>query len=219
MQRLHLLTPLLLASLAGTAQQPADTILPNKELTAVRVDNLPGKIKVHKITGFPSYASFEEGETHVCLVKGYPRGKLVYLEFYFNTGLPNMLKKKLKIHYRDVQLQLLLFKVDTGSRMGASLLDRDLRFVVKATDDGAYRVPVDSLGIVEDSLFVGLRVIGPTVKGEANLYVRMNETKNGVAYRQQTQPPFAGRWFRYTHADEFKLRVGVQVRQPISEPN
>ncbi|GAB4092126.1 hypothetical protein [Flaviaesturariibacter terrae] len=199
---------LALSHLTGSGQDAADTLPRSKELPEIRVTNHPTRITHFKTTGFPSYRSFRQGDAYVCLVSGYPAGRLRYVEFYFNTGLPNLLRKKLHIEYRDVELQLLLFRVDSAGAMGASLIG-DVRFTVRKEHSGALRVLLDQFDINDSQLLIGFRVTGPTVEGESNIYVRMNEVKNSITYSRLTDPSMRSHWYRMA-GDAFKLRLGIE---------
>lgn len=190
------------------AQERTDTAPRMVVLPEVRVQKHETRIVHFKTKGYPSYRSFAQGDAYLSLLEGLPAGQLAYIEFFFNTGLPNLLPKKLHIDYRDVELQLLLYKVTDQNMMGDPLLDSVWRFTVPHDHEGAYRIPLASLHIGEERLLVGFRVLSATEEGKSNIYVRLNEVHNGLSFEHYGRFAPSG-WRRHVGGDQFKLKVGV----------
>ena len=197
--------------LVSIGQQQTDSIkIIQLEEVVVSDKPKPKKLKHFKTDGFPpSYQNLNQNDKFINLIKGYPRGKLHYVEFYFNTGLQNMFKKKLKINYQDVEVQLLIYSVKDDSLIGNSLLPHDVKFIVGKNHDGAFRISLSEFNIREEQIFIGISVVGKTKKGEANLYVRMNENKDAIGFYQNR---YSQTWNKISlpFKEVFKLKLGIE---------
>ncbi|MCW3073072.1 MAG: hypothetical protein JWP69_141 [Flaviaesturariibacter sp.] len=198
-----------LAYLVGAGQYQSDSSVNVVALKEVIVSDKPQskRLRHFKIQGHPSYRSFRKGDKYINLVSGYPKGKLSYIEFFFNTGMPNLLKKKLDIDYQDVDIQLLLFEVAAGNKIGRSLLPKEVILTVGKDHNGAFRIPLGYLNIRQEQLFIGFAVVSETSKTKANIYVRMNEIKGTVGYQWSS---FFADWKPIYDNDIFKLKIAIE---------
>ena len=170
-----ILATFLLCHFVSFGQSQTDTSIKIIQLQEAVVSGGKSKrIEHFKTTGYPSYRSFQKNDKYINLIAGYPKGKISYVEFFFNTGLPNMFKNKLHIDYQDVDLKLLLYEVIDSSEIGEPLIMPEIKFTVSKDHNGSYRIPLSQFNIREDRIFIGFAVVSETTKGKSNIYVRMN---------------------------------------------
>ena len=138
-----------------------------------------------KLTGYPAYNNFHKDEKIITRVLNIPEGKLTAVSFYFNTGVPNLIKKELNIQYIDVELGLLVYEVNENGSMGRVISEDELTFWVKKNHKGALKIDISSLGIYQKDIYIGFNVLSDTNWGESNIYVRLFESQKHKSFTER----------------------------------
>lgn len=182
-------------------------------LSNITLSNEAKKIVKVRLRGFPSYNGLSQTNAVVSYTGHLPEGQLKSVSFYFNCGLVNRLKKRLKINYKDVKLGLLVYKANPDSTLGELISQNDIMFTVPAQHRGPFKVDLSSLNILESSIFIGFSVLSELPQDENNIYVRYNETKSARTYVKMNLPYMQNQWRKSFTPDATELKLNLEVLQ------
>jgi hypothetical protein len=169
------------------------------------------RIVKYDISGHPSYGGLTSRTSKVvCLLQDLPEGKIDNVTFYFNTGLPNLYKKKLKINYKDVLLGILICEVDEKGKPGKVISDNEIKFLVSHNHNGSLTVSLRSLNLYSQKMYFGFNVLSDVSSSENNIYISYCEDENAKLYEYGT---WYNRnkedWYSY-RKDSFKLKMNIE---------
>jgi len=178
----HILTILFFAStLHFFGQSLKDTIFLEKVEFSKKKEKK--KVTTIKLNGHPSFLNVTNQKEIITLVRDLPKGKLKYVEFYFNCGLPNLFKKKFNINYKDVKLGLVIYNVDNNNNPDKIISQNEIVFDVNHDHSGSFKVNTESLNLYNyDKLYIGFYILSELNTKETNLYLRLNEKENAKTF-------------------------------------
>lgn len=190
-----------------------DSIIFLKEINVTSEQKKKKQItKVH-LDGRPSYSGLRQIEKIVSAVTNIPNGHLSYVDFYFNTGIVNLFKKKLEIEYKDTELGLLLYEFDENGLPGKPISENEITFTVKENDSGKFRIDLSTLNLENyKNLYIGFLVLTKSDSKQNTIYVRFSEKENASTYIvnkiYQSQD-----WKKYYSATptHIKLTLGIET--------
>lgn len=169
------------ASLVFSQASLKDTVF----LQDVRVEKKKRKIVSYDKSGGPAYNGLDwRARAMVCLLDDLPDGEFSQVKFYLNTGLPNLLKSKLKIDYKDVWLGIAAYEVDQHGKPGKPITENEIKFLVSADHRGSIKVDLSSLHLPSQKMYFGFTVLSEVSKTEQNMYIRFCEDENAQMYRR-----------------------------------
>lgn len=169
------------------------------------------RIVKYDISGNPAYSGLTSKTSKiVCLLQDLPEGKIDNVTFYFNTGLPNLLKKKLKINYKDVLLGILICEVDEKGKPGKVISDNEIKFLVFHDHNGPLTVSLGSLNLNSQKMYFGFNILSNISSSENNIYIRFCEDENAKLYEYGTwYNTNKEDWYSY-RKDSFKLKMNIE---------
>jgi hypothetical protein len=211
--RSHLLFAFLLLPVFCWSQTDSTRNLAPITLDTLTVTSKSTTIKKVHLKGFPSYNGLEQTKAVITNSGELPQGTLKSVTFYFNTGLINHLKKRLKISYKDVELGLLIYKANDDGTLGEMVSGNDIKFIVRASHRGAYKVDASSLHVRDNHVFIGFSVLTDLPKDQNNIYVRYNETKLHNTYVRWKVPFMSDNWRKYPGDPMSELKMTIEIEQ------
>ncbi len=137
-----------------------------------------------ELGGWPMFNGIPGVKRIVSLVDEIPDGRLAYVDFYLNCGLPNMMKKTIGIDYKDTEMGLIIYDVAPDGRPGKVISEGEINFTVKATHRGRLRIDTRPLNIHKGALYIGLMPLKELSARPYEIYVRFNENKHAKTFRQ-----------------------------------
>lgn len=183
-------------------------------LTEVKIVKGHTKKHIEKIhlDGWPMYQGLRDVKKIVSRVDEIPDGTLAFVDFYLNCGLPNLMKKTIGIDYKDTELSLVIYEVNPDGSPGKAISEGEVNFTVPGTHRGRFRIDVRKLQISRRSLYIGLMPLNEMSKKTYDIYVRFNEEKNAVTYKEGIS---SGKWYQDKLGLErtgyqFKMTVGIE---------
>ena len=166
------------------------------------------RIRKIKTKGEELASTFEGGiKSRVCLVSGVPEGELQSVKLYFNNGLINLAKKSLKVEYKDTEIRLVMYEAGTGDLPGAALINKDVRFIVKASHKGALELDLSPLKIkTQGKFFIGIELLEDT--GEYTpIVLKVVANNDGITYIRNTKNPDWNRDTNFPNQIKLELKI------------
>lgn len=134
-------------------------------------------------TGHPAYGGINKTtQKMVTLLNDLPEGKILNVTLYLNTGLPNLLKKKLDINYKDVMLGIVIYEVDKKGRPGKAISENEITFLVSGKHRGALTVDLSKLNLQSGTMFFGISILSELTDKENDIYFRYCDEKSYTMY-------------------------------------
>jgi len=169
------------------------------------------RIVKYDISGHPSYNGITSKTSKmVCLLEDLPQGIIDNVTFYFNTGLPNLFKNKLKINYKDVLLGILICEVDKNGKPGKIISENEVKFLVSHDHRGSLTVNLRPLNLYSKKMYLGFNILSDISNSEKNIYIRFCEDENAKLYEYGTWYNSNEKdWYSY-RKESFKLKMNIE---------
>lgn len=169
------------------------------------------KIITFEPDGHPAYNGLQKIKKFVCLLDTLPAGRIKSVSFYFNTGLINLLQKKLNINYKDVTLGILIYGVAADGSPGNAISENEVQFIVKADHRGELEVNLEELNLPSQEMFIGVSVLSDISDTENNIYIRFNESDQTRAYAvfDSTDEKLKNQWMGFLNY-YFKMKIKIE---------
>ncbi|MFD2891359.1 hypothetical protein ACFS5J_04955 [Flavobacterium chuncheonense] len=210
-QKLIFLLTILLFSLSGKAQYelPKDTLIHLEEVIIKNNKKVKKYISKVELKGIPAFNGLNYVKKEVSAIRNIPKGRLSYVDFYFNTGLVNLFKKKLNINYKDTQLGLLIYEIGEDGKPGKAISENQIKFIVTKEHDGKFRIDLTPLNLQCTDIFIGFEVLSTSDGKEDNIYVRYNDNDEACSYYISKNSNNQN-WLKTPFRKHFKLTLGVE---------
>lgn len=164
-----------------------------------------------QLRGFPMYNGLSQTKSVVSFVALPVKSHLKSVSFYFNCGMVNRLKKRLKINYKDVELGIVIYRANADSTLGKVISENEILFTVPASHRGPFKVDLSSLAVQEDLVFIGFSVISELTPGENNIYVRYNEKRSARTFVKYSFPPGFKEWHSPRGPNPYELKLNLEA--------
>lgn len=209
---LIILFSVLLFSISINAQETTqkDSIIVLREIKILKKKKAKKHITKIDLDGRPNFGGLNQISKIVSVVKNIPEGRLSYVDFYFNCGLVNFLKKKLDINYKDTELGLLVYEVAQDGKPGKAISENEIKFIVKKEHNGRFRIDLSTLNLYHRNIYMGVQVLSKLDDKEKNIYVRFSENENASTYIVSENYKSANWHKYYSPKAHFKLSLGVE---------
>jgi hypothetical protein len=182
-------------------------------LAPVIVHGKPAKKKIitFEPDGYPAYNGLQHMKKMVCRLKTLPAGKIKSVTFYFNTGLINLLHKKLQINYKDVRLGIVIYDIAGNGLPGDVISDSEVQFMVKSDHRGSLEVNLEELNLSSKEMYIGLAVLSEISNTENNIYIRFNESDDTRSFimSDSADEQWQDKWMGFLNY-YFKMEIKVE---------
>jgi hypothetical protein len=174
----------------------------------IKVEKTSKIIKHLKTKGTNSAMSGNSIKSIISRIDKIPSGSLSSIKFYFNSKFFDENKRK---EYKDVEMGLLIYEVNEDGSLGSEIVDKEIRFILKAGHRGCIELDLTPLYLnTSESMYFGIELFKQQSGNDFKIMTKKNnESPNSLYVKYWDNNDWLLSNFGNTF---FKIKIDLDVK-------